>query len=125
MIKKTLATVMLSVTLSFSSLSFAAKLEQNMDTLAKNFKVFNKAENQTDALQALDNMKAAALDAKQVKLKNHDANAMTSDALYDQLLAEIDKTRLLVQDGKLDQAKVEGKKIAAVKDQGHAVYNHH
>jgi soluble cytochrome b562 len=125
MIKKTLATVMLSVTLSFSSLSFAAKLEQNMDTLAKNFKVFNKAENQTDALQALDNMKAAALDAKQVKLKNHDANAMTSDDLYDQLLAEIDKTRLLVQDGKLDQAKVEGKKIAAVKDQGHAVYNHH
>lgn len=125
MIKKILATVTLSVALSFSSLSFAAKLEQNMNTLAKNFKVFNKAENQTDALQALDNMKAAALDAKQVKLKNHDANAMTSDALYDQLLAEIDKTRLLVQDGKLDQAKVEGKKIAAVKDQGHAVYNHH
>ena len=37
MIKKTLATVMLSVTLSFSSLSFAAKLEQNMNTLAKKF----------------------------------------------------------------------------------------
>ena len=125
MIKKTLATVIFSIALSFSSLSFAGELEQNMNTLAKNFKVFNKAENQTDALQALDNMKAAALDAKQVKLKNHDANAMTSDALYDQLLAEIDKTRLLVQDGKLDQAKVEGKKIAAVKDQGHAVYNHH
>ena len=125
MIKKTLATVMLSVTLSFSSLSFAAKLEQNMDTLAKNFKVFNKAENQTDALKALHHMKDAALDAKQVKLKNSDAKAPTSDALYDQLLAEIDKTRLLVQDGKLDQAKVEGKKIAAVKDQGHAVYNHH
>ena len=125
MLKKILATVTLSVALSFSSLSFAAKLEQNMNTLAKNFKVFNKAENQTDALQALDNMKAAALDAKQVKLKNHDANAMTSDALYDQLLAEIEKTRLLVQDGKLDQAKVEGKKIAAVKEQGHAVYNHH
>ena len=125
MIKKTLATVMLSVTLSFSSLSFAAKLEQNMNTLAKNFKVFNKAENQTDALKALDNMKIAALDAKQVKLKTHDASATTSDALYDQLLAEIEKTRLLVQDGKLDQAKVEGKKIAAVKEQGHAVYNHH
>ena len=125
MIKKTLATVMLSVTLSFSSLSFAGELEQNMNTLAKNFKVFNKAENQNDALQALDHMKAAALDAKQVKLKNHDTNAPTSDALYDQLLAEIDKTRLLVQAGKLDQAKVEGKKIAAVKEQGHAVYNHH
>jgi len=125
MLKKTLATVTLAVALSFSSLSFAAKLEQNMNTLAKNFKMFNKAENQTDALKALDQMKAAALDAKQVKLKNHDAKAPTSDALYDQLLAEIEKTRLLVQDGKLDQAKVEGKKIAAVKEQGHAVYNHH
>lgn len=125
MIKKTLTTVMLSVALSFSSLSFAGKLEQNMDTLAKNFKVFNKADNQNDALKALDHMKAAALDAKQVKLKNHDAKAPTSDVLYDQLLAEIDKTRLLVQDGKLDQAKVEGKKIAAVKELGHAVYNHH
>jgi soluble cytochrome b562 len=125
MIKKTLTTVMLSVALSFCSLSFAAKLEQNMDTLAKNFKVFNKADNQNDALKALDHMKAAALEAKQVKLKKHDANAPTSDALYDQLLAEIDKTRLLVQGGKLDQAKVEGKKIAAVKEQGHAVYNHH
>ncbi|WP_445660665.1 cytochrome b562 [Acinetobacter sp. F16] len=125
MIKKTLATVMLSAALSISSLSFAAKLEQNMNTLAKNFKVFNKAENQTDALKALDHMKAAALDAKRMKLKNHDASAPSSDALYDQLLAEIEKTRLLVQAGQLDQAKVEGKKIAAVKDQGHAVYNHH
>ncbi|WP_425918812.1 cytochrome b562 [Acinetobacter sp. TSRC1-2] len=125
MIKKTLTTVMLSVTLSFSSLSSAGKLEQNMDTLAKNFKVFNQAENQADALKALDYMKAAALDAKQMKLKKHDAKAPTSDALYDQLLTEIDKTRLLVQAGQLDQAKVEGKKIAAVKDRGHAVYNHH
>lgn len=125
MIKKTLTTVMLSVALSFSSLSFAAKLEQNMDTLAKNFKVFNKADNQNDALKALDHMKAAALDAKQVKLKNSDAKAPSSDALYDQLLAAIDKTRILVQAGQLEQAKVEGKKIAAVKEQGHAVYNHH
>lgn len=125
MIKKTLATVIFSIALSFSSLSFAAKLEQNMDMLAKNFKAFNKADNQNDALKALDHMKAAALDAKRMKLKNHDASAPSSDALYDQLLAEIEKTRLLVQAGQLDQAKVEGKKIAAVKDQGHAVYNHH
>ena len=125
MIKKTLATVIFSIALSFSSLSFAAKLEQNMDMLAKNFKAFNKADNQNDALKALDHMKAAALDAKQMKLKNNDVKAPTSDALYDQLLTEIDKTRLLVQAGQLEQAKAEGKKIAAVKDRGHAVYNQH
>jgi soluble cytochrome b562 len=124
MIKKTLSAVIFSIALSFSSLSFAhGALEHNMQTLAKNFKAFNKAKNQQDALQALDNMKTAALDSKKVDLKTNDAKAPSSDALFDQLVAEIDKTRTLVQAGKLDQAKLEGKKIAAVKDQGHAIYN--
>ena len=123
MIKKTLATVVVSIALSFSSLSFAGKLGQNMDTLAKNFQVFNKTDNQNDALKALDNMKLAALNEKKIKLKTSDAKAPTSDVLYDQLVLEIDKTRILVQAGKLDQAKVQGKKIAAVKAQGHAIYN--
>ena len=123
MIKKTLATVVVSIALSFSSLSFAGKLGQNMDTLAKNFQVFNKTDNQNDALKALDNMKVAALDAKKIKLNTSDAKAPTSDVLYDQLVLEIDKTRMLVQAGKLDQAKVQGKKIAAIKAQGHAIYN--
>ncbi|BCU63690.1 hypothetical protein F941_02751 [Acinetobacter bouvetii DSM 14964 = CIP 107468] len=123
MIKKTLATVMLCTALSFSSFSFAATLQQNMKTLGKNFKAFNKADNQQDALQALDQMKAAALDAKKVKLKTKDAKAPSSDVLFDQLAAEIDKTRALVKAGQLDKAKAEGKNIAAIKDQGHSIYN--
>ena len=123
MIKKTLATVIFSAALSFSSLSFAGNLHHNMDTLGKNFQVFNKTDNQQDALKALDNMKLAALDSKKVKFKTTDVKAPTSDALFDQLAAQIDKTRVLVQAGKLDQAKVEGKKIAAIKAQGHAIYN--
>ena len=123
MIKKTLATVIFSTALSFSSLSFAGNLHHNMEVLGKNFQVFNKTDNQKDALKALDNMKVAALDSKKVKLKTTDAKAPTSDALFDQLVAQIDKTRTLVQAGKLDQAKVEGKKIAAIKAQGHAIYN--
>lgn len=123
MIKKTLATVMLCTALSFSSLSFAATLHQNMKTLGKNFKAFNQANNQQDALQALDQMKAAALDAKKVKLKTKDAKAPSSDVLFDQLAAEIDKTRALVKAGQLDKAKAEGKNIAAIKDQGHSIYN--
>ena len=123
MIKKTLATVIFSSALSFSSLSFAGNLHHNMEVLGKNFQVFNKTDNQKDALKALDNMKVAALDSKKVKLKTSDVKAPTSDALFDQLVVEIDKTRTLVQAGKLDQAKVEGKKIAAIKAQGHAIYN--
>ena len=123
MIKKTLATALLCSTLAFSSFSFADTLEHNMQTLGKNFKAFNKAKNQQDALAALDQMKAAALDAKHVKLKSKDVKAPSSDTLFDQLAAEIDKTRALVQVGQLEQAKAEGKKIAAIKDQGHAIYN--
>ena len=123
MIKKTLATVIFSTALSFSSLSFAETLEHNMQALGKNFKAFNKANNQQDAQKALDQMKLAALDAKKVKLKTNDAKAPSSDTLFDQLVVEIDKTSTLVQAGQLDQAKVEGKKIAAIKAQGHAIYN--
>ena len=123
MIKKTLATALFCSALSFISFSFADTLEHNMQALGKNFKAFNKAQNQQDALQALDKMKAAAVDAKHVKLKTKDAKAPSSDALFDQLATEIDKTRALVQAGQLEQAKVEGKKIAAIKDQGHSIYN--
>ena len=125
MIKKTLATVIFSALLSFSSMSFAETLKNNMQALGKNFKAFNKANNQQDAQKALDQMKLAALDAKKVKLKTKDAKAPTSDALFDQLVAQIDQTTSLVQAGKLDQAKVEAKKIAVMKAQGHGIYNHH
>lgn len=125
MIKKTLATVIFASTLSFSSFIFAADLEHNMEILGKNFKAFNTTNNQTDALKALNNMRFAALDAKKIKLKTKDTKAPTSDALFDQLVAQIDQTTRLVQAGKLDQAKLEGKKIAAIKAQGHGIYNHH
>ena len=96
-----------------------------MKALGKNFKAFNQAKNQKDALLALDQMKVAAVDAKQTKLKTKDAKAPSSDVLFDQLAAEIDKTRALVQAGQLEQAKAEGKKIAVIKDQGHSIYKKH
>ena len=68
-------------------------------------------------------MKLAALDAKKVKLKTNDAKAPSSDALFDQLVIEIDKTSAFVKAGQLDRAKVQSKNIAAVKDQGHSIYN--
>lgn len=123
MIKKALATAMFSALVSFSSLSFAETLEHNMQALGKNFKAFNKAENPKDAQKALDQMKLAALDAKKVKLKTKDLKAPSSDTLFDQLVIEIDKTSALVKAGQLDRAKLQSKNIAAVKDQGHSIYN--
>ena len=123
MIKKALATAMFSALVSFSSLSFAETLEHNMQALGKNFKAFNKAENPKEAQKALDQMKLATLDAKKVKLKTKDLKAPSSDTLFDQLVIEIDKTSALVKAGQLDRAKLQGKNIAAVKDQGHSIYN--
>ncbi len=123
MIKKALATAMFSALVSFSSLSFAETLEHNMQALGKNFKAFNKAENPKDAQKALDQMKLAALDTKKVKLKTKDLKAPSSDTLFDQLVIEIDKTSALVKAGQLDRAKLQSKNIAAVKDQGHSIYN--
>ena len=125
MIKKTFITAILSSSLFLSSFSFAASLEHNMETLAKNYKVFNKAENSADASKALDNMRVAAVDSKKVKLKTQDKKAVTSDALYDQIVTQIDKTKGFVTAGQLEQAKVEGKKIAAIRDQGHHIYHNH
>lgn len=121
MIKKTLATVMMMSALS--SMSFAATLQQNMQALGKNYKAFNQTTNPAEANKALDNMRAAATDAKTVKLKGRgDASAPSSTQLYDQLIAQIDKTQALVKGGHLDHAKMEGKKIAEIRDQGHKIY---
>jgi soluble cytochrome b562 len=66
MIKKTLATVMMMSALSLSSMSFAATLQQNMQALGKNYKAFNQTTNPAEANKALDNMRAAATDAKKL-----------------------------------------------------------
>ena len=115
---------MLVSAFTMSSMSFAADLEQNMKTLGKNYKAFNQTTNAADANKALDNMRAAATDAKKVKLKGRgDASAPTSTQLFDQLIAQIDKTQALVKGGHLDHAKMEGKKIAEIRDQGHKIYH--
>ena len=127
-IKKNLAKIAIASALSLSALtvstvSFAASLEQNMKALAKNYQAFNQTTQVAEADKSLDNMRAAVQDAKKVKLKGRgDAKAQTSDQLYDQLIAQIDKTQTLVKGGHLDHAKVEGKKIIEIRDQGHKLY---
>jgi len=105
MMKKTLATVMLLSSFAFSHSVFAGGLEGDMKTLGKNYKAFNKAENSQAATTAL-------------------TKVPTSTALFEQIIVEIDKANALVQAGKLDEAKKQGKKIAELRDQGHKHYAH-
>ncbi|WP_414659641.1 cytochrome b562 [Acinetobacter courvalinii] len=125
MIKKTLATVVMLSAFAFSHTAMAAGLEDDMKTLGKNYKAFNQADNAQAATTALNNMRTAAVHSKQYNLAaNTQAKVPASTALFDQIVGEIDKAKLLVQAGKLDEAKKQGKKIAELRDQGHKYYTH-
>ncbi|MEB3793383.1 cytochrome b562 [Acinetobacter sp. IK40] len=125
MIKKTLATVVMLSAFTFSHTAMAAGLEDDMKTLGKNYKAFNQADNAQAATAALNNMRTAAVHSKQYNLAaNTQAKVPASTALFDQIVGEIDKAKLLVQAGKLDDAKKQGKKIAELRDQGHKYYTH-
>ncbi|ATU44453.1 ATP-binding protein [Acinetobacter junii] len=125
MIKKTLATALMLSCFSLSSPVFAGGLSDDMKVLGKNYKAFNQAENPQAATAALNNMRAAAVHSKQYKLASHSAEKVpTSTALFEQIIVEIDKAKVLVQAGKLDEAKKQAKKIADLRDQGHKHYMH-
>ena len=125
MIKKTLATVIMLSSFAFSSTVMAAGLSDDMKALGKNYKAFNQAENPQAATTALNNMRTAAVHSKQYKLAPQStAKTPSSSALFEQIIVEIDKAKLLVQAGKLDAAKQQAKKIAELREQGHKHYMH-
>ena len=125
MMKKTLATAVMLSCFAFSSTVMAAGLEDDMKTLGKNYTAFNQATNPQAATAALNNMRSAAAHSKQYKLAPNTTDKVTSSpALFEQIIVEIDKAKVLVQAGKLDEAKKQAKKIAELRDQGHKHYMH-
>lgn len=123
--KKLIGSLLLASCLSVSHLTMAASLQNNMISIATSYSDFSKASNAKDAEMALSKMKMAALDSKKSKppkLANKPDNSpevMGYHAGLDQLVAEIDKTNLLVKTGKLDQAKIEGKKLIDIRNSNH------
>lgn len=100
----------------------AASLETNMHTLATGYKSFSDSANPQQATNALNQMRAAAVDSKKfvpTYLKKDPQKAKTYQAGFDDLITAIDKTNALVKAGKLAQAKQEGKKLLDIRDSNH------
>ncbi len=117
---------MLSLSLIFSSASvFAADLEHDMEMLQENLSVVKKSSDAQEMHTALGKMRQAAQDAKQStpdKLKGESANsAQIKDyhAGLDSLIAQIDVVDKLAQDNKIDEAKMEAKKLEDIRNSNH------
>ncbi|KYQ98283.1 cytochrome B562 [Serratia plymuthica] len=111
--------------LGASSLAVAADLGDDMDTIAGNYKTVLST-NSTDTLkQSLQNMRAAALDAKQAtppKLENKAAGSPEIKDFQhgmDQLIGQIDQSLALANQGKLAEAKKIAQGFKQTRDVNH------
>ncbi|MFA2972466.1 cytochrome b562 [Acinetobacter pittii] len=125
MSQKLLASLLISCAVLGSSAVSAADLEANMKTLAKSTKAFAETMDVDNAKQQLVVMREAAVSSKQylphrleglpaenVKVKEYQAG-------LDQLVAEIDKVTVLVEQGQLDQAKAEAINLVKIRNENH------
>ena len=117
-----------SATFLCISATQAAPLEDAMKSLAKNSKVFEKAQTVELAQTALDGMAKATQLAKQNKpkklksLAETDVKIIAYEAQFTLLLNEIQHAQKLVQENKLDEAKQVSSKFDEIKKQGHKAY---
>lgn len=124
----TIKAIVLLLSIGSCMPSFAATIEQNMKVLSAQLKVLNKTEDVQVASQALLQMQAAAEDAKQTipprlsKFAADSVEVQGYQAQLDQLIAVIQSTQALVQEGHLEHAKMEAKKLIDIKAQGHKLY---
>lgn len=125
--KRILPTGILLLSLMLSNMVVQAnEVNVYMNAITMSYARFNAAQTVADASKALASMRTAAVAARAQKPYGL-TNAATNNLklrLYqseiDKLIAEIDKTSRLVNAGKMAQAKMEGKKILQLRDEGHA-----
>lgn len=125
MSQKLLASLLISCAFLGSSAVSAADLEANMKTLAKSTKAFAETMDVDNAKQQLVVMREAAVSSKQYLphrlegLSSENVKVKEYQAGLDQLVAEIDKVTVLVEQGQLDQAKAEAINLVKIRNENH------
>ncbi|CAI2513235.1 cytochrome b562 [Serratia ficaria] len=111
--------------LAAGSLAAAADLADDMDTIAANYKTALGTDSTDTLKQSLQNMRAAALDAKRGTPPKLEDKAADSPEMkdfrhgLDQLIGQIDQSLALANQGKLAEAKQVAQGFKQTRDANH------
>jgi len=111
--------------LGASTLAGAADLADDMDTIAGNYKKVLSTDSTDTLKQSLQNMRAAAVDAKQSKPPKMEDKANDSPEIkdfhhgLDTLIGQIDQSLALANQGKLAEAKQVAQGFKQTRDTNH------